>query len=260
MFLSVFIGVHWVLIAFSVFCEDLKARYPEIDWVAVAAAGNVYRHDYDGVDEALVWHTARKSTHSLRGMALAESSRQTGSQPRDFCHAEIVITWVIMRSLISGFTLFAAGLIAGIFLMQPGAAQQIPNGGLRLNHVGIYTKDFDESMRFYTKTMGFREAFLIKDKDGKPTLTYLQLSKDTFLELAPATAERPAGLSHIGLWPENLNATVALLRQRGVKVDDPRTGSTLTSITNAIDPDKVRLELLDFLPGSLPRKAMDEWK
>jgi len=144
--------------------------------------------------------------------------------------------------------------------MQPGAAQQNQNPGLRLNHVGIYTKDFDESMRFYTQTMGFREAFTIKDKDGKPTLAYLQLGRDTFVELAPATAERPAGLSHIGFWPENLSGAVAALRQRGVKVDDPRTGSTKTSITNVIDPNGVRLELLDFLPDSLPRKAIDSWK
>ncbi|HTA40926.1 MAG TPA: VOC family protein [Bryobacteraceae bacterium] len=165
-----------------------------------------------------------------------------------------------MRSLTGSLALFAAGVGLGIFLMLPAAAQQNQNPGLRLNHVGIYAKDYDESMRFYTQTVGLREAFTIRDKDGKPTLTYLQISKDTFLELAPATAERPAGLSHIGIWPENLNATVAALRQRGVKVDDPRTGSTKTSITNAIDPNGVRLELLDFLPDSLPRKAMDEWK
>jgi len=161
-----------------------------------------------------------------------------------------------MRSVL----LFAAGVIAGVFLMRPSAAQQSPSLGLRLNHVGIYAKDFDESMRFYTQTMGLREAFSIKDKDGKPTLTYLQINRDTFLELAPATAERPAGLSHVGIWPEDLNATVRTLRQRGVKVDDPRTGSTKTSITSVTDPNGVRLELLDFLPDSLPRKAMDSWK
>jgi catechol 2,3-dioxygenase-like lactoylglutathione lyase family enzyme len=164
-----------------------------------------------------------------------------------------------MRRLIGGFTLFAAGIAVGVFLMQPGAAQQSQTG-LRLNHVGIYAKDYDESMRFYTKTMGLHEAFTIKDKDGKPTLTYLQINKDTFLELAPATGERPAGLSHVGIWPENLNATVAALRQRGVKIDDPRTGATLTSITNVTDPNGIRLEFLDFLPGSLPRQAIDSWK
>jgi|SRR5579871_152616 len=164
-----------------------------------------------------------------------------------------------MGRLIGGFTLFAAGVTLGVLMMQPGAAQT-PAPGLRLNHVGIDAKDFDESMRFYTQTMGFREAFTIRDQNGKPTLAYLQITKDTFLELAPATADRPVGLSHVGIWPLDLNATVASLRQRGVTVADPRTGSTKTSITNVTDPNGVRLELLDFLPDSLPRKAMDSWK
>ncbi|PWU04707.1 MAG: hypothetical protein C5B51_16260 [Terriglobia bacterium] len=165
-----------------------------------------------------------------------------------------------MRSWIGGISLFAGGMLAGILMMQPGAAQQTQVPGLRLNHVGIYAKDYEESMRFFTQSMGFREAFTIRDKDGKPTLTYLHINRDSFLELAPANEQRPAGLSHIGIWPENLGATVAALRQRGVKVDDPRTGSTKTSITNAFDPNGVRLELLDFLPDSLPRKAMDSWR
>jgi lactoylglutathione lyase len=165
-----------------------------------------------------------------------------------------------MRKIVSGITLFGAGLLAGILMMQPSAAQPGQSLGLRLNHVGIYAKDYDESMRFYTQTMGFKEAFTIKDNVGKPTLSYLQITKDTFLEVAPASGDRTPGLSHIGIWPENLNATVAGLRQRGVTVADPRTGSTKTSITNVTDPNGVRLELLDFLPDSLPRKAMDNWK
>ena len=166
---------------------------------------------------------------------------------------------MLVRRLANSLVLFGAGIVAGAFLMQPGAAQT-QNSGLRLNHVGIYAKDYDASLRFYTQTVGLKEAFTIKDQAGKPTLTYLQINKDTFLELAPATGDRPVGLSHIGIWPENLAATVALLRQRGAKVDDPRTGATLTSITNVTDPNGIRLELLDFLPGSLPRKAIDEWK
>jgi catechol 2,3-dioxygenase-like lactoylglutathione lyase family enzyme len=165
-----------------------------------------------------------------------------------------------MRTLIGRLMFFTAGIGVGVFLMQPSAAQQNGNPRLRLNHVGIYAKDYDESMRFYTQTVGLREAFTIRDASGKPTLTYLQISKDTFLELAPATAERPAGLSHVGIWPEDLNKTVASLREHGVKVDDPRTGATKTTITNATNPNGVRLELLDFLPDSLPRKAMDSWK
>jgi uncharacterized protein with HEPN domain len=51
---------------------ELKGRYPDIDWAAIAAAGNVYRHEYEGVDEALIWHTARSGMQALRGMAAVE--------------------------------------------------------------------------------------------------------------------------------------------------------------------------------------------
>jgi catechol 2,3-dioxygenase-like lactoylglutathione lyase family enzyme len=165
-----------------------------------------------------------------------------------------------MRNWIGRLTLFVAGVGVGVLLMQPSSAQQNRNPGLRLNHVGIYAKDFDESMRFYTQTMGFKEAFTIRDNAGKPTLAYLQITKDTFLELAPATAERPIGLSHIGIWPVDLGKAVSELRQRGVNIADPRTGATKTSITNVTDPNGVRLELLDFLEGSAPKKAMDDWR
>src|SRR5258706_16026444 len=40
--------------------DEIKMRHPGIDWVAIAAAGNVYRHEYEGVDEGLVWQTASK--------------------------------------------------------------------------------------------------------------------------------------------------------------------------------------------------------
>src|SRR5580698_7149954 len=99
---------------------------------------------------------------------------------------------------VRGLVFFVAGTLFGILATQPSAMPQDKNAGLRLNHFGIYVKDFDESMNFYTKTMGFREAFSLKDKDGKPTLAYLQINRDTFLELAPSAADCPVGFSHAG--------------------------------------------------------------
>jgi len=159
-----------------------------------------------------------------------------------------------------GVMLFLAGTAFGVFATQPSASPQEKTTGLRLNHVGIYAKDFDETLNFYTKTMGFHEAFSIKDKDGKPVITYLQISRDTFLELAPATADRPAGLSHMGLWADELNTTVAQLRQRGAKVDDPRMGMTKAPLTNVFDPNGIRVEMLEYPPDALVRKAMESWK
>jgi catechol 2,3-dioxygenase-like lactoylglutathione lyase family enzyme len=159
-----------------------------------------------------------------------------------------------------GLVFFMAGTVFGILATQPSAMPQDKKAGLRLNHFGIYVKDFDESMNFYTKNMGFREAFSLKDKDGKPTLAYLQINRDTFLELAPATADRPVGFSHAGLWSDDLNQTVTILRERGVKMDNPISGATKSLLTNVIEPNGVRLELLEYPPESLQRKAMEGWK
>ena len=165
-----------------------------------------------------------------------------------------------MRQAISAVGLVGAGLVLGILVTQPGAAQADRIEGLRLNHVGVYVKDLNESVNFYTKVMGFQEAFSFKDKSGNPTTIYLQINHDTFLELAPATADRPVGLSHMGIWADDLNATVATLRQRGVKVDDPRVGASKSPLTNVTDPNGVRVELLEYGPESLQRKAMESWK
>jgi uncharacterized protein with HEPN domain len=57
---------------------ELKDRHTDIDWTAVAAAGNIYRHEYEGVDEALIWHTVRHDLDALRAMATDEIKRASG--------------------------------------------------------------------------------------------------------------------------------------------------------------------------------------
>ncbi len=51
---------------------ELKDRHPDIDWIAVAAAGNVNRHEYEGVDERLIWRTVRHDLAVLRSAAVIE--------------------------------------------------------------------------------------------------------------------------------------------------------------------------------------------
>lgn len=54
---------------------ELKDRHFEIDWIAVAAAGNIFRHEYEGVDEKLIWHTVRHDLAALRSVAVTELER-----------------------------------------------------------------------------------------------------------------------------------------------------------------------------------------
>jgi uncharacterized protein with HEPN domain len=52
--------------------DDLKQRHPTIDWAGVAAVGNVYRHEYDVVDDAMVWHTIQHELEPLRKVSVDE--------------------------------------------------------------------------------------------------------------------------------------------------------------------------------------------
>jgi len=55
--------------------DELKCRRPGVDWPAVAAAGNVYRHEYEVIDDALVWHTIQHELAQLRELSKAELER-----------------------------------------------------------------------------------------------------------------------------------------------------------------------------------------
>ena len=91
--------------------------------------------------------------------------------------------------------IFAAGVIVGSLIVARTHAQG--DRPLRINHVMVRVDNFDEAVKFYTETMGFKEAFALKNDKGGPGITYLQASRDSFLELQPASPERKAGIEHI---------------------------------------------------------------
>jgi catechol 2,3-dioxygenase-like lactoylglutathione lyase family enzyme len=169
-----------------------------------------------------------------------------------------------MRELfvyLRGLTLFVAGIFVGTAMIPPSVAQEAGNTGLRLNHVGIAVKDFQGSLNFYNKVMGFRTAYALPSPDGKPTTTFLQISRDTFLEVAPATENLPAGITHVGILTDDANAAVTQLRQAGATVPDVRSGgATGSRLTNVMDPNGIRLELVEQPSGSMMRKAMESWR
>ncbi len=160
-----------------------------------------------------------------------------------------------MRSLF----FLIVGVVLG--LAAQSVIAQSPNRGIVfLNHVGISVPNLDRAVAYYTKTMGFPEAFRNLDDKGKPTLVYVQISKNTFLELQPANADRPPGISHFGVVVENMPAATAMFKQRGVNVSEIRVSPTKAILSNVTDPNGIRVELLELPPESLHRQAMDRWK
>jgi catechol 2,3-dioxygenase-like lactoylglutathione lyase family enzyme len=165
--------------------------------------------------------------------------------------------------------MIAVVAIFGILVVEPSAAQESPNAGLRLSVVGIGTQNYAESLNFYTKVMGFRAAFSFSP-NGKTTNTYLQLSRDTFLELQEAPANTPPRLTHIHMQTEDVDAIVARLRKAGLApcsatlktgclIDARIAQPTQEKSATIVDPSGIRIEPTQFIPGSLTRKAVDSW-
>jgi catechol 2,3-dioxygenase-like lactoylglutathione lyase family enzyme len=155
---------------------------------------------------------------------------------------------------------FLFGLLLGSLLVSGLAQQQRLAGENYLNHVGLAVENFDEAFTFYTQKMGFREAFTVRDANGRPTLAYVQVNRNTFIELQQANANRPPGLNHFGLHVENLRTAVASLKERGVTVEEPRVRPDDSSVANATDPKGIRIEMFEFGPQSPQGKAIASWK
>jgi catechol 2,3-dioxygenase-like lactoylglutathione lyase family enzyme len=162
-----------------------------------------------------------------------------------------------------GIALFVAGALIGGLAVHAAIAQNqgsSPNHGVvGLNHVGINVPDLDKAVEYYTKTMGFPEAFRFVNGQGQVQLVYVQISQNTFIELQPANG-RPLGVSHFGLHVENMKDAVAMFKSRGADVSDINLSGTKAVLSNITAPNGIRMELAELPPESLHRQAMNRWR
>lgn len=152
---------------------------------------------------------------------------------------------------------FAVGILVGTGIQTTVA--QAPRPNLRLNHVGLSVKDLGAAVQFYQEKLGFNEV--IRNPNGMSA--YIQVSRDTFLELQVANAERPAGqITHFGMETNDIKTTVGQLRQRGLTVSDPGAPSPFSGgiLANVTDPVYGRIELTEQPPGGKLRAASEAWK
>src|SRR5262245_26129217 len=158
--------------------------------------------------------------------------------------------------------LFFTGLLVGVGLHTVAAQgpNNTPNKGLvQVNHIGMNVPNLDEAVTFYTKTMGFPEAFRVNDEKGQARLVYVQVSKNTFFEIQPGPG-RPAAINHGGIHVENMKDATAMFKARGVNIAEIRTSDTKAILNNITDPNGIRIELAELPAESMHRQAMNRWK
>jgi catechol 2,3-dioxygenase-like lactoylglutathione lyase family enzyme len=159
-----------------------------------------------------------------------------------------------------GFALFAAGIAVGLGVTA-GAQNLSPNRGVvALSFVSVSVPNLDTAVEYYTKTLGFPEAYRQFTAAGASQFVMIQVSRDTFIQLQPATAQRPPGIEHFALQVENLPAVAATFTQRGAVVSDITFNKTTKmDHANLTDPNGVRTELIELPPDSPLGQAMARW-
>ena len=160
-----------------------------------------------------------------------------------------------------GLALFVAGTVFGLAVTALAQSQSPNHGIVGVNHVGINVPDLDKAVEYYTKTMGFPEAFRLTNASGQVQLVYVQVSKDTFIELQTISPERPAGIYHFGVVVDDMAQATAMWKARGadVRAITPSSG-TKAILSNIYDPNGVRMELLQLPPDSLHAQATRAWE
>src|SRR5882724_1720762 len=160
-----------------------------------------------------------------------------------------------------GLALFVAGTLVGIAATSMAQNQGPNRGVVGINHVALAVPDIEKAVEHYTKVMGFPEAFRVRTPQGEVQLVYIQVSKDTFIELQTINAQRPAGIYHFGVVVEDMAQATAMWKARGADVREitPSSG-TKAILSNVYDPNGVRMELLQLPPESLHAQATSRWK
>lgn len=135
-----------------------------------------------------------------------------------------------------------------------------------IDHIGILVPDLDAALRFYCETLGLR-AGQVQILDEPPIRrTCIQVG-DVELELIEAAdPERTmirflprgqAGIYHVGLRVENVDATASQLRANDVPmIDDVREGENMR--IQFLHPDAAQGTLIELVQRKNGRKPKPE--
>ena len=132
-----------------------------------------------------------------------------------------------------------------------------------LSHAAIRSRDIQESIRYYTETLGLQEAFRMYAEDGSLATVYLFLAPGQYLELfANGTRDRgpvgaeTVGFCHLCLMTRDIRQSYEAVREKGGPLDsDVRRGKSRCLMFWTHDPDGTQIEIMEMPPESFQAQA-----
>ena len=141
-----------------------------------------------------------------------------------------------------------------LLLAAVSAGQDLPITGLA--HAGFLVSDLDKARQFYRGILGYEEAFDLKNEQGQLLLTYFKINDDQFIEVFPGLVpNQDVRLTHVALRTSDIAKLHKMLGGRGLAPGNINTGRDGNLNFSVKDPDGMRLEFVEYRPGSLHWKA-----
>lgn len=112
---------------------------------------------------------------------------------------------------------------------------------IKVDHIGIAVKNLEESLKFYTEVLGLKAMGTEVVEEQKVRVAFIPCG-DSELELLESTSpdgpiakfieKNGEGIQHIAIKVDNIQATLAELKEKGVRLIDekPRYGAGGASI------------------------------
>lgn len=122
-----------------------------------------------------------------------------------------------------------------------------------LAHLCFTVSNLEKSVAFYRDVLGLTPAFDYIDENGHWYGQYMHVGERNFIELFEGQLGQPApgqAYRHFCLEVDDIHATVATLRERGLEVTDIKTGKDRSYQAWITDPDGNRIELHCYTPES----------
>ena len=120
-------------------------------------------------------------------------------------------------------------------------------------HACYTVRDLDAAIAFYCNRLGLKPAFDFINDKGERFGVYIHAGQRNFIELFKGELGAPAkgqSYRHLCLEVDDLAATVAELRARGVQTTDAKLGGDQSWQAWITDPDGNRIELHQYTPES----------
>jgi lactoylglutathione lyase len=131
-----------------------------------------------------------------------------------------------------------------------------------LGHFNLKVSDLQASIDFYTR-IGFPEFLRLTETDGSPWIVYMRITDELYVELLPGGKGRDqaaTGLNHLCLTTNDIEATVANLKELGISLTAPfdpaKRGVDGNRGTWIADPDGNRIEIMEMAPACVQYEAI----